>query len=112
MAQLPEHDWVRDAAGLAELAATLRGAAWIGLDSESNSMFACRGRVCLLQLNVGGRRWLIDTLALAGPDAAAWGEALAPLDAALVGSGAQIWIHGGEYDVACFKRDFSISLTN
>lgn len=112
MAQLPEHDWVRDAAGLAELAATLRGAAWIGLDSESNSMFAYRERVCLIQLNVSGRLWLIDTLALAGPDAAAWGEALAPLDAALTGSGAQIWIHGGEYDVACFKRDFSISLTN
>lgn len=55
MSQLPDHTWVRDAAALAELAASMADAPWVALDSEANSMFGYRERVCLIQLNVGGR---------------------------------------------------------
>lgn len=120
MAALPDHAWVRDAAGLGELAEALAQVSHVAVDSESNSMFAYQERVCLVQLNVGGELWLVDTLALtadlAGPEAdaaqldAARREALAPLAGPLSDPKLRIWIHGGEYDVACFKRDFDLPL--
>jgi ribonuclease D len=111
---LPDHNWVRDIVALDELAAALAEADWVALDSESNSMFAYHERVCLLQLNVGGQLWLVDPLALAGPGARpqAGPEALAPLAAPLADPRLRVWIHGGEYDVACLKRDFSLTLGN
>jgi ribonuclease D len=113
MSELPDHEWVRDAAALAELAAALREAPWVALDSESNSMFVYRERVCLIQLNVGGALWLIDPLELAGaPDLEARAEALAPLAAPFADPDLRIWVHGGEYDVACLKRDFGLGLAN
>lgn len=114
MAELPDHSWVRDAAGLAELAAALREASWVALDSESNSMFAYRERVCLIQLNVGGTLWLIDAIALADlrresdePEGRA--AALAPVAAALADPSLRVWVHGGGNDVAGLKRDFGLS---
>ena len=85
MSELPDHIWVRDAAALAELGAALREASWVGLDSEANSMFAYRERVCLIQLNVGGVLWVLDGLALAG--------SLAPLAAPLADPQLRIWVH-------------------
>ncbi|MFO7561722.1 MAG: ribonuclease D [Enhygromyxa sp.] len=106
MSELPDHRWARDAAALAELAAALREAPWVGLDSEANSMFVYRERVCLIQLNVGGALWLIDPLAL-DPS-----EALAPLAAALADPRLRIWLHGGGNDVAGLKRDFGLRFAN
>ncbi|PRP90028.1 Ribonuclease D [Enhygromyxa salina] len=110
MAQLPDHSWVRDADALAQLAAALREAPWVALDSESNSMFVYSERVCLLQFNVGGELWLLDPFALAGDGPEP--ETLAPLAEPLANPDLRIWVHGGEYDVACLKRDFSLRLTN
>lgn len=108
MSELPDHSWVRDAAALAELARALHEAPWVALDSESNSMFAYRERVCLIQLNVGGSLWLIDPLALESSDAA-----LAELLAApLADPKLRIWLHGGGNDVAGLKRDFGLSFAN
>jgi len=110
VADLPEHTWVRDPATLLALAETLADAPWIALDSESNSMFVYRERVCLIQLNVGGRLWLLDPFALteaAGGDGPA---ALAPIAGALSDPDVQVWVHGGGYDVGCLKRDFDIEL--
>ncbi|HVI04334.1 MAG TPA: HRDC domain-containing protein [Enhygromyxa sp.] len=104
MSELPDHIWVRDAAALAELGAALREASWVGLDSEANSMFAYRERVCLIQLNVGGVLWVLDGLALAG--------SLAPLAAPLADPQLRIWVHGGGNDVAGLKRDFGLSFAN
>lgn len=114
MVSLPEHTWVRDGVALAELTAALGEAKWVALDSESNSRFAYRERVCLLQLNVQGQLWLVDPLALAGSGARpeAGPEALAPLAAPLADPRRRVWLHGGEYDVACLKRDFSLALGN
>ena len=114
MTKLPDHSWVRDAGALAELAAALHDAPWVALDSESNSMFAYHERVCLLQFNVGGELWLVDPFALTGdgPTPKAGAEALAPLAAPLADPKLRVWVHGGEYDVACLKRDFSLTLGN
>ena len=113
--QLPEHRWVRDTQTLAELAKALADAPWVALDSESNSMFAYRERVCLIQLNVHGALWIIDPLALAPGELAGTSntparDALGPLRAPLADPKRAVWVHGGSYDVACLKRDFDLEL--
>jgi ribonuclease D len=109
VSELPEHHWVRDAAALAELGAALREAPWVALDSESNSMFAYRERVCLIQLNVGGTLWLIDPPALTDHRNA---EALTALAVPLADPALRIWLHGGGNDVAGLKRDFGLRFAN
>ncbi len=97
--------WIDTPHGIAELGQRLDTAALIALDTESNSMFAYRERVCLLQLNIDGACFLVDTLALPCEPAA-----LAPLAPALSSSRTTCLMHGGEYDVACLKRDYAIDL--
>jgi ribonuclease D len=111
---LPARLWIDHPAGLGEPAAAAGAAPWIALDTEANSMFVYREQVCLLQLNLGGRLFLVDTLALA-PPADALGvrtpsPALAPLAGALGDPAIPLYLHGGEYDVGCLKRDYGISL--
>jgi ribonuclease D len=97
--------WIDTPAGVDEVAAALAEAPWHALDTESNSMFVYRERVCLLQLNAGGRRFVIDTLALPnGP------EALKALAAPLQDRAKPTYVHGGEYDVGCLRRDYGIQL--
>lgn len=90
---------------LAAVVEAVAAAPWVALDTESNSMFVYRERICLLQLNAGGRLFLVDTLAL--PYDPATYAALAPL---LEDPRRTCWLHGGEYDVTCLKRDFGIAL--
>ena len=100
-----EFTWVKDRAGLEEVASGLAASPWHALDSESNSGFAYRERLCLLQLNAGGHLWLVDLLAL-GP-----GERdLDLLRAAFEDPGITTFVHGGEFDVGCLKRDYRIAL--
>jgi len=97
--------WIDSMAGMAEVAAALAAADWHAIDTESNSMYVYRERVCLVQVNAGGQLFVIDPLALPpGP------EALAPLKAALEDPSKITWLHGGEYDVACLRRDYQIQM--
>jgi len=101
----PKFEWITDAAGVQRLAELMRDAAWCAVDSESNSMFVYRERVCLVQLSVEGRLFVIDPLLTDDPRT--W---IAPLAESLERSDQPCFLHGGEYDVACFKRAFGISL--
>jgi ribonuclease D len=95
--------WVDRAEGMAEVAAACAAAPWIALDTESNSMHAYRERCCLVQLNAGGRIFVLDPIALGN-------EALAVLRAPLEDPARTVWLHGGEYDCAVMRRDFAIQL--
>ena len=97
--------WVTDRGGVLELASSLAGSSWHALDSESNSGFVYRERLCLLQLNVDGRLWLVDLLALEGGE-----RALELLRSALESPDVTTFVHGGEFDVGCLKRDYGIAL--
>ncbi|PKN55498.1 MAG: hypothetical protein CVU56_21160 [Deltaproteobacteria bacterium HGW-Deltaproteobacteria-14] len=102
---LPKHTWVVDPQGLDRLARAVADAPWTALDTESNSMFVYQERVCLMQFNAGGELFVVDNLALPlGPDA------LGPLHAALSDPARVLYVHGGEYDVACLKRDYGLAL--
>jgi ribonuclease D len=101
---MPESSWIADAAGVAAVGAACAAAPWIALDTEANSMHAYRERCCLVQINAGGRLFVIDPIALAGDDP------LAPLRAPLEDPAITVWLHGGEYDAAVMRRDFRIQL--
>jgi len=108
-----DHRWVEQPEGLAELSAALATTHELALDTESNSMFAYRERVCLVQLNLVDhthagtpRLFAIDPLAFESP-----GEATSPLVEWLA-LGRRVLLHGGEYDVAVMKRELGTSPTN
>ena len=95
--------WIADAAGLAEVAAACVKAEWIALDTESNSMHAYQERCCLVQINAGGRMFVLDPIALGN-------EAFVALKAPLEDPAITVWLHGGEYDAAVLRRDFAIQV--
>jgi ribonuclease D len=52
-----------DAGELARCLAEISPRARVGLDAEGDGMFRYRARLCTLQMSVGERVWIIDTLA-------------------------------------------------
>lgn len=117
------HRWIDRPEQLPEVAAALAKAAWIAIDTEANSMFVYRERMCLLQLNTAGELWVIDTLALlrtegwaglqpmpVGAGAPPHSTALDALAPGFARTDRTLWIHGGEYDCALLRRDFGLTL--
>ena len=65
------------------------------IDTEADSLHRYRESLCLIQFADRGESVLIDPLAI---------EDLAPLAAYL--SKASVWMHGADYDMTMFKREF------
>jgi len=105
MSAIPDHRWASTPEAVAELGVQMGGLDHLTLDTESNSRFVYRERVCLTQCNLDGELVLIDNLDLPCDP-----EALAPLKPALEDPAIACFLHGGEYDVACLKRDYDIAL--
>jgi ribonuclease D len=94
--------WVRTPAEVAALATRLRDARTIGLDTEADSLYHHREKVCLIQLATEREAVLVDPLAVRELDAL--GAAFADADVVKV-------LHGADYDVTSLKRDFGFRLT-
>jgi ribonuclease D len=93
---------VRTAADVAALAERLRGSACIALDTEADSLYHHREKVCLIQLATAeGEPLLVDPLAV---------RDLAPLGHALADAGVVKVLHGADYDVTSLKRDFGFTI--
>ena len=75
----------------------------IGVDTESNSLFAYREQVCLLQLSNSNQDFLVDPLPLDG---------MADLGQIFADSTVQKIFHAGDYDIACLKRDYGYEFQN
>lgn len=94
--------WVRTAADVAALGARLQGSRAIGLDTEADSLYHHREKVCLIQLATDrGEALLVDPLAV---------RELEPLGAALADAGVVKVLHGADYDVTSLKRDFGFTI--
>lgn len=106
---MTEPVWITTRAGMTALAEAMAAAPWTALDTEANSMFVYRERTCLIQVNAGGRVFLVDPLAIdpTGPAP----ETCAPLKAFLEDPSRSVLLHGGEYDVGILKRDYGIAMT-
>jgi ribonuclease D len=89
--------WIRTAAELDTLARRLSGCRAIGLDTESDSLYHHRDKVCLVQVATeGGEEFLVDSLSVD----------LRPLADAMADPGLVKVLHGADYDVTTLKRDF------
>ncbi len=88
---------------LATLLEALSGQPAIAVDTESNSLYAYRERVCLIQLSVPGADYIVDSLADLD---------LFPLAPIFADPEVQKVFHAAEYDVMCLKRDFGFHFVN
>lgn len=75
----------------------------IAIDTESNSLYAYREQVCLIQFSTGDTDYLVDPLVLG--DLSALGDIFANPNIEKV-------FHAAEYDLICLKRDFGFTFTN
>jgi len=88
---------------LQRLANTLLREAQIAVDTESNSLFAYRERVCLIQFSTLQSDFIVDPLALVDL------SALAPV---FSNPKCEKIFHAAEYDLICLKRDFGFEFGN
>ncbi|MEZ5966297.1 MAG: HRDC domain-containing protein [Planctomycetota bacterium] len=81
--------------GLRRLAQRLLGERAIAVDTESNSLFAHRERLCLIQVSSAHGDFLVDPLAI---------RDLSPLVPVFAGAGIVKVFHDAEYDIIALKR--------
>lgn len=87
--------YVRSPGPLAELVARLRGAGRVALDTEADSLYHYREKVCVFQLSFSGENYIVDPLA--GLDLAELVRALAEKP---------VIIHGADYDLRLMRASF------
>ena len=100
---LPPPTVVTDPRGLRELLADLAGCEQVAVDTEADSFFSYREKVCLIQVTAGERDYLVDPLA---------DFDLAPLGELFEDPGREKVFHDGEYDVLILKRDHGFTFRN
>jgi ribonuclease D len=81
----------------------LAGEPIVAVDTESNSLFAYRERVCLIQFSTPQEDILVDPLAL---------DNLSPLGELFAEARIEKVFHAAEYDLITMKRDFGFSFAN
>ncbi len=88
---------------LDHLVRELAGQRMAAVDTESNSLFAYREQVCLIQISTIDQDFLVDPIAL--PD-------LSPLESFFENPGIEKIFHAAEYDIMCLKRDFNFEFNH
>jgi ribonuclease D len=84
-----------------QLAAKLAGEPELAVDTESNSLYTYREKVCLIQLGSARESFLLDPLAV--PDLSSLGNLLA--NPAIVKV-----LHGSDYDLRSLNRDYDFRI--
>lgn len=100
---LPAPVWVARPADLRAMVADLTKYDQLAVDTESNSLYAYREQVCLIQFSTPDRDYLVDPLALTD---------LTPLAPIFANPACEKIFHAAEYDLICLKRDFGFEVCN
>ena len=90
-------------AELAALLAELLTQPVVAVDTESNSLYAYREQVCLIQFSTPTADYIVDPLA---------GLDLRPLEQLFANPCIEKVFHAAEYDIMCMKRDFGFHFVN
>jgi ribonuclease D len=88
---------------LAECSRHLQSHLLVAVDTESNSLFAYREQVCLVQFSTPQQDYLVDALAL---------DDLTPLAPIFASAEIEKIFHAAEYDIICLKRDYQFTFSN
>jgi len=97
--ETPSPIWIDRPARVPELAARCTGVGACALDTEADSLHSYFHKVCLLQVSVDGRHYVLDPLALGA-------GGLAPLFGVLADPGVTVLMHGADYDLRVLDRDY------
>jgi ribonuclease D len=89
--------------GLKHLVRILADQPIIAVDTESNSLFAYREQVCLIQFSTPDADYLVDPLAI---------RDLSSLGPIFSDPKIKKAFHAAEYDLLCMKRDFGFKFNN
>jgi ribonuclease D len=95
--------WVNSAQLLEQMVARLSRERRLAVDTESNSLYAYRERVCLIQFSTSSDDYLVDPLVL---------EDLSSLEPLFSNARIQKVFHAAEYDLICLRRDFGFTFSN
>jgi ribonuclease D len=90
-------------AALKRLAGELSAEKVVAVDTESNSLYAYREQVCLIQFSTSTADYLVDSLSL---------DDLSPLTSFFADSHIEKVFHAAEYDLLCMRRDFGFDFAN
>src|SRR5512135_2869801 len=99
MPEIEPNQPITRSGGLKKLAQVLSAQPVIAVDTESNSLYAYREQVCLIQFSTPEDDYLVDPLAL---------EDMTPLAPVFADPSIEKVFHAAEYDLFCLKRDFDI----
>ncbi len=94
---------VEDDATLIEVAARLARAPAIGVDTESDSFYSYKEKVCLIQISDLETDYVIDPLRV---------RDMSPLGPIMADEGVVKIFHGADYDVVCMRRDYGFVFHN
>src|SRR5258708_4625 len=100
---LPQPTYVDSAEKLAALVRALASEPLLAIDTESNSLYAYRERVCLIQLSTRSADYIIDPLKI---------QSMQPLAPLFANPAIEKVFHAAEYDLMCMKRDFGFVFHN
>ncbi|MBN1266052.1 MAG: HRDC domain-containing protein [Anaerolineales bacterium] len=101
--KLPPPVLVQDFNSLERLIPQLQKEERIGIDTESNSLYAYKEQVCLIQISTSRTDYLVDPLQI---------NDISPMGSVLADSSIEKILHGAEYDVICLHRDFNFQINN
>lgn len=100
---LPDPILVNNQKRLDHLVDTLSRNALVAVDTEANSLYAYRERVCLIQFSVPENDFLVDPLML---------DDLSPIGNIFRDSKIEKIFHAAEYDIIIMKREFNFRFNN
>lgn len=95
--------WIANLEELKEMYRAIASEPLLAVDTESNSLYAYREQVCLVQISTPGADYLVDTLAL---------KELSLLKPIFANPRQQKIFHAAEYDILCLKRDYNFTFVN
>jgi len=101
--KLPPPILIQDRESLDALIPKLMQENRIGIDTESNSLYAYQEQVCLIQISTPSTDFLVDPLRI---------KDISKLGSVLENPAIEKILHGAEYDVICLKRDFHFQIFN
>ncbi len=88
---------------LTEAVREIENSPQLAIDIESDSFYAYRERVCLIQISSSSKDYIIDPLAI---------QDLSLLGKIFSNPATEKIFHAGEYDVLCLKRDYQFEFKN
>lgn len=106
VAQRSDFEIIDTVEELEDLAKLLMKEDVVAFDTEADSFYHYFDKVCLVQVATRKKCWLLDPLALGGPDK------LAPLAPVFSSPKVRVLFHAAEYDIYVLKRDCGFEFTN